>query len=225
MQPYLFPYIGYFQLICAVDTFVIYDDVNYIKQGWVNRNHILLDGRRHLITLALEGASSFKLINQITIGGNRGKLIKTISQAYRKSPYYEEGFPVIKQTLEFEDRNLAGFVSNSLRVLAGYLDMKTEFRMSSSIEKDASLKGQDKVLDICRILGAKRYVNAIGGMGLYDAEAFRENGIELCFLKTGNTKYKQFGNDFVPNLSIIDVLMFNSGDAVRKILQEYELIL
>lgn len=224
MQPYLFPYISYFQLINAVDTFVLYDDVNYIKQGWVNRNYILLNGKKHLITLALSGASSFKLINQVKVGENKGKLKKTVYQAYRKAPFFDDVFPVIEKALDYEDDNLASFVSHALLSVAGYLNMGTKFIMSSHIEKNDDLKGQDKVLDICKILRADMYINAIGGRELYSREEFEKNSIRLYFIKMNDITYKQFYNEFVPNLSIIDMLMFNSRNEAVKMLNEYELI-
>lgn len=224
MQPYLFPYIGYFQLIKAVDTFVAYDDVNYIKQGWINRNYILLKGKKHLITLELNGASSFKPINRIEIGGNKDKLLKTVRHAYSKAPYFSEAFPVIEGALDFQDRNLSNFIFNSLKVISGYLDITTEFMMSSDIEKDSGLKGLDRGLQICKTLKAGEYINSIGGQELYAKEDFKRHGIDLYFIKTGDIAYTQFDNEFVPNLSVIDVLMFNAKGDVKRMLEEYELI-
>ncbi len=219
MQPYFLPYIGYFQLINAVDTFVIYDDVNYIKQGWINRNYILLNGGRHLINLGLNGASSFKLINQIKIGTNRNKLVKTISQSYTKAPYFKEIFPVIKECLLFKNDNLAEFVTNSLQSIANTLNIKTKFVFSSDIENDKALNGQDKIVNINKCMGADNYTNPIGGVELYSNTEFDNNGIKLNFLKTKEITYKQFSNEFIPNLSIIDVMMFNSKEEVQELLE------
>ncbi|GAX62970.1 hypothetical protein SCALIN_C45_0128 [Candidatus Scalindua japonica] len=224
MQPYLFPYVGYFQLINAVDTFVIYDDVNYIKQGWINRNYILINGKKHLISLGVNGASSFKLINEIKIGTNRDKLVKTIFQSYIKAPYFEEVFPVIKESLLFQDDNLAKYITNNLKKIADILNIKTEFIVSSGLENDKNLKGQDKVLDICKMLKTSTYINATGGYELYSREKFKKNHIDLYFIKAKKITYKQFNNDFVPNLSIIDLLMFNSRSEVQRLLNEYELV-
>lgn len=226
-QPYFFPYIGYLQLINAVDTFVVYDDVNYIKQGWITRNYILVNGKKHLIILQLKGASSFKQINQIKVGNNRHKLIKTMFHSYTKAPYFNEVFPVIENSLKFGDDNLAGFITNSLQEIADYLDIKTKIIMSSNIKeikKNSHLKGLDKGLNICNVLNADVYINAIGGKELYSKEEFKKYFIALYFIKTKNITYRQFNNEFTPNLSIIDVLMFNSKDTVKKLLNEYELI-
>lgn len=223
-QPYFFPYIGYFQLINAVDTFVVYDDVNYIKQGWITRNFILANGKKHLITLELQGASSFKLINQIKVGNNRRKLIKTIVHSYTQAPYFNEAFPVIENCIKFGDDNLAGFTANSLQEIADYLDIKTKFVMSSNIKKNNHLKGLEKGLDICNTLKASVYINAIGGKELYFKDDFKKYFITLYFIKAKNITYPQFNKKFAPNLSIIDMLMFNSKDEIKKLLNEYELI-
>ncbi len=224
MQPYLFPYIGYWQLINAVDTFVIYDDVNFIKQGYINRNSILSNGKSQVITMELIGASSNKLINEVEVGNSRKKLSKTIKQNYNKAPYFEVVYPLIENILNQNEKNLGKFIRYSLEQISNYLEINTKFIYSSDIEKDNVLKAQDKVLEICNILKADKYINAIGGQELYNKEIFKENGIELNFLKTELVEYKQFKNDFVPYLSIIDILMFNSKDEIKNMLNRYELV-
>lgn len=223
MQPYLFPYIGYFQLINAVDTFVIYDDVNYIKQGWINRNRILLNSKEHLITLNLINSSSFKLINEIEKGSNNIKVLKTIEQAYKKAPYFHVGFSVIEDILNVKENNLARFLEYSIRRLTLHLSIKTQIEVSSKLEKDISKKGQDKVIDICKSMNASTYINAIGGQGLYSKEVFSQNHLELKFIKTNSINYHQFDNEFVPWLSIIDVMMFNSTEEIKEMLNKFEL--
>lgn len=224
MQPYFFPYIGYFQLIKAVDTFVIYDDVNFIKQGWINRNRILLNGSDFMFNIILKSASSFKKINEIEVIGNNQKLIKTIEQAYRKAPYFTEVYPVITDILLDKETNLAKFLTDSLHAIIGYLAMNVSVLVSSEIEKDTSLKGDDKVIDICKQLNATNYINAIGGQELYSKEKFAENGLILNFIKSKSIVYPQFKNKFVPWLSIIDVMMFNSKEEIKSMLNKYELI-
>jgi hypothetical protein len=224
MQPYFFPYIGYFQLINAVDEFVVYDDVNFIKQGWIAKNKILLDNQEFNFTLQLNGASSFKTINQIEVGNNKSKLLKTIDQAYKKAPFYKEAFPVIEEILGHEEENLGKFLSFSLSRISKYLKIRTTFLLSSEIKKNNELKGQDKVIELCKKLKADHYINAIGGRDLYNKSDFMNNGIELHFIQTGNIKYKQFNEEFVPYLSIIDALMFNSTEKIDLFLNDYQLI-
>ena len=226
MQPYFFPYIGYWQLINAVDKYVIYDDVNYIKGGWINRNRILINDKPSFINLKMNGSSPNKLIKEINVSNDnrwKNKLLKSIELSYRKAPFFEMSFPIIEEIINHDEVNLSLYLENLIKRIAEYLEMNTEFVLSSNIEKDNSLKGQDKVIEICKSLGAKEYYNAIGGVELYSAENFNSYGIELRFLRTEYIEYKQFKNDFSPYLSIIDVMMFNSKEEIMNILDMYSL--
>jgi len=222
MQPYFLPYIGYWQLINAVDKFVIYDDVNYINRGWINRNYILLNKQQFLFSLPLSKSSQNKFINQITVSENKNKLMKTFATAYGKAPFYNDVAPLVKQIFEYTDKNLAKFIGNSIIKIADHLGLKSSIIYSSEIDKEHSLKGQDKILGICNTLKASEYVNSIGGIDLYNKSDFEANNIKLCFLKTQPITYKQFNDSFIPNLSILDVLMFNSVENIKEMLEKYE---
>jgi hypothetical protein len=224
MQPYLFPYLGYFQLIHAVDVFVLYDDVNYIKGGWINRNFLLAQGRAQRFTLPLEGASPYKLINCITVGNHRGKILETVRQSYGNAPQFAVVFPLIEEILDHPERNLARFLDFSLRKLCDRLELHPRWVISSNFEKNNSLRGQDKVIVVCNRLGASRYINSPGGSDLYDRSDFRREQIELAFIEPGHTSYLQFSDPFVPNLSIIDVMMFNNVERCRELLRDYTLV-
>jgi len=224
MQPYFLPYIGYFQLIKAVNLFIIYDDVQFIKGGWINRNYILSNRNKSMFNLILKGASANKLINEISVQTDQNKLLKTIYHSYKKAPYFEFIYPLIKNILDFEDKNLAKFIGNSIIHICNYLKIDTEIIYSSSMEKNNELKGQEKIIHICKLLNADTYINAIGGQDLYDKESFKKACIDLKFIKNNSTPYTQFKNEFIPWLSIIDVMMFNSVDEINKMLDNYELI-
>lgn len=226
MQPYFFPYIGYWQLMNAVDKYVVYDDVNYIKGGWANRNNILVDGKPHRINLLLKKASPNKLFNETEIlhDFDEKKLLKTISIAYAKAPYYNEVFPLITQILNNTEICLSKYLIDSFKIINQYIGITTDLIVSSELKKDCSLKGEDKVIHICKLLNADEYYNAIGGTELYNRERFAENNIELHFLKTNDIIYPQFKNEFVPNLSIIDVMMFNSKEQIKNMLEEFTLV-
>jgi hypothetical protein len=223
MQPYLFPYLGYFQLIQAVDAFVVYEDVNFINRGWINRNNILVQGKPHLFTLDLVGASQNKLVNAISVGTNSEKLLKTIRQSYIKAPMFASVFPLVEDILVQQEKNLARFLEYQLRVVCEYLGLYPRWHVSSQLSKNPALRGQAKVLAICEALGASHYINAPGGGALYDKDVFAKCGVQLSFIKPKAVSYQQYGNEFVPNLSIIDVLMFNSREQCGKLLGEYEL--
>lgn len=225
MQPYFFPYLGYWQLIAAVDKYVVYDDVTYIKGGWINRNNILINGRASLITLPLNNSSSFKKINEICITESTKpieKLIRSISMAYAKAPYKSEVMPIIESLL-LHNTNIAKLNYESILKIREYLGFNTEIILSSDMVKDNELKGQDKVIYINKLLNSDRYINAIGGMELYDRDAFAAEGIDLKFLKMDIVSYKQLKNEFVPYLSIIDVLMFNGAAGTNELLTKFTL--
>ena len=227
MQPYFFPYIGYWQLINAVDKFIIYDDVSYIKSGWINRNQILMTGKNKMINLQTRYASSNRLINEVEVFRNQinsTKLLKTLEQYYKKAPQYMNTLSLIKNIISQEEKNLALYLIYSIRKICEFLTIETEIIVSSAIKKNNNLRGQDKIMKICKILGADEYINLIGGQSLYSKEIFAENDLTLQFIKPGDIRYKQFGNHFIPNLSIIDVMMFNSVGAIKNMLTDYELI-
>lgn len=227
MQPYMLPYIGYWQLMNYVDKFVIYDDVNFIKQGWINRNRVLLNGKEHLISIPIQKISSNKLINEIKVLDNPNynkKFIKMIRSCYQKAPFFGRIFPMIEEIVYCEETNLAKYLEFSLVKINEYLEIDTQLIVSSTINKDNDLKGQDKVIEICKIFDAKEYINSIGGYSLYSFEEFNDNDINLRFLETHATQYKQFNNVFVPNLSIIDVMMFNELPEIKLMLENFKLV-
>jgi hypothetical protein len=227
MQPYIFPYIGYFQLMRAVDRFIFLDDVSYINKGWINRNRILVNNKDHLFTVPLKDASQNRLINSIEILPDpkwRGKFLRTLEMAYKKAPHFSEVFPLIGQIVQNEEQLIGRYIFNSFRVLNSYLGITTELLESSAIAVDDALKGQDRILALCQSQGATRYVNAIGGMELYSRDVFREKGIEFFFLKTPPLTYTQFGGEFIPWLSMLDLLMFNDREQLGKFLDSYELV-
>jgi len=230
MQPYLFPYIGYFQLINAVDQFVVYDDVNYIKNGWINRNQYLLYGKAKYFTLSLNKASSFVPINQTHVLDDehhrtKEKILKKFKMAYSRAPFYKTVYGLVEDIAQNPDNNIATYNENALRKICTYLNVDTEIYISSKLNKDNALAGQDKVISICKCLQSSIYVNAIGGRSLYSHSEFERNSIKLKFLKTHFDRiyYEQFGDPFVSGLSIIDVLMFNSCEDIRKFLKECSL--
>jgi hypothetical protein len=226
MQPYLFPYIGYFQLMRAVDKFIILDDVTYIKGGWINRNRILANRQAHLFTVPIVAASPNKLIQDLEISEHRNwrdKLLKTIAQVYKKAPCFEAVYPLLERIVRYPGRLLADYLVNSLTHLHRHLGLKVELVKTSRQYRNQSLRGQERILDICQRENAREYINAPGGAALYSATGFAEAGITLRFLQPRMIRYRQFGDEFIDGLSIIDVLMFNPLEQVREYLNEYDL--
>ncbi|CAE6771649.1 WbqC family protein [Paraburkholderia haematera] len=226
MQPYFLPYIGYFQLIKAVDVFVVYDNIKYTKSGWFNRNRFLLNGEGVYFSVPIKKDSDYlnvverKLAPEFDVD----KLVNKLKAAYHRAPNFTQGFSILNESLLPNEANLFDFIKHSIDKVVERLEIKAKILVSSSIEIDHTLKAQDKVMAICRALGATTYINAIGGMELYSKEAFRQNGIDLGFIKSRPIEYRQFANDFVPWLSIIDVVMFNDIDVVKSMLDAYDVI-
>lgn len=225
MQPYFLPYIGYWQLMNAVDKYVIYDDVNYIKGGWVNRNRMLTTaGKETYFTISLRDASSFKKINEIEILQVPDKILKSVQQVYRKATCFAEAYPTIEEIFRFPEKNLGKFLVHANRMIANYLGITTELIVSSELAKDNSQRADEKVLHICNLLGGDEYYNAIGGQALYSREKFATRGVRLSFVKTELVPYPQYKFDFVPGLSILDIMMFNDRDRLREMMGEYDLV-
>ena len=228
MQPYFMPYIGYFQLINSVDKFIIYDNIQYTKKGWINRNRILVNGRDQLITLSVKKDSDYLDVVKRELSESwdkdKNKILKIIKSSYSKTPYFQEVFNLISKCLNNPEKNLFRFIYNSIILINEYLEIKTHIIISSSIDINHALKSQDKVLSLCKAQNANIYINSIGGVELYDKEVFKQNGIELNFIKSNPIQYKQFSNEFISWLSIIDVMMFNSKEQIKEYLNNYTLI-
>jgi hypothetical protein len=228
MQPYFFPYIGYFQLMSACEVFVVFDDAQYIQRGWVNRNRILIKGSPQWVTLPVNYADHRWPINRrdylLQDGVQPQKLLRRIAGAYQGAPHFRETMELVSEILSFPDPNVAAFNVNLLRRTAAFIGIPTPLLMASELEKDNSLAGQDIVTDICSRLGAARYINPIGGADLYDDGFFAAKGIELRFLRSCAPVYAQFGSAPQASLSIIDALMFNGAKATAAMLPEHRLI-
>lgn len=228
MQPYFLPYIGYFQLMNAVDEFVIYDNIEYTKKGWINRNRILVDGKGSYISIPIKKDSDYLSVRERYISDSwileRKKILNKVSNSYKKAPYFSKMYPVIEKIILFNETNLFKFIFHSITTIKEILEIKTPLFISSDIPIDHKLKSVNKIIKIAQYRKANIYVNPIGGVKLYLKETFKEHELLLCFLKTNDFKYKQYENEYVPFLSILDVLMFNSKDEINNLIKDYYLI-
>jgi hypothetical protein len=217
MQPYFLPYIGYYQLIAAVDEFVIYDNIKYTKKGWINRNRFLLNGESATFSIPLVKASDLLDVRERSLSPSyqRDKLIRQFDSAYCKAPQFQAARDVISQVIRCDATNLFDYILNATQSICRLLGIDTKIIISSGIGIDHQLRSEEKVLAICAQLGASEYLNSIGGIELYSREHFRARGVRLDFIRSRTMVYPQFGNVFVENLSIVDVLMFNPLDAVK----------
>jgi hypothetical protein len=228
MQPYFFPYIGYFQLINAVDEFVIYDNIEFTKKGWINRNRILVNGAGAVISLPIKKDSDYLHVKDRFLADTweveRKKMLNRITESYRKAPHFKETYEILEKCIMFDGRNLFNFILHSIETLIHHLNINTTLIVSSSIPIDHQLKSEEKVMAICKQRQADIYINPIGGLTLYNKESFRMNNLELQFQKSESLSYMQFDNDFIPWLSIIDVLMFNDKYSAQNIINSHTLI-
>ena len=229
MQPYFFPYLGYWQLMNAVDRYVVYDDVNFIKGGRINRNAVLMNGSAHNINLILSGATPNRHINEIQVNTDyrtQEKLLRTLEMCYSKAPYYSQVALLLQSVISQKEPNLARYLYCAFQTVGAYLGIETALILSSELDKDCGLKAEKKVIAICKLLGATEYYNSVSGIPLYapHRDEFTQAGIKLCFPRMREVSYPQFKNEFVPNLSIIDVMMFNSQEECRRLLTEYDVI-
>lgn len=221
MQPYFFPYIGYFQLINSVDKFVFYDDVNYIKGGWINRNKLFLAGAVRYITIPLVDASSFRKINKTCVkkdGEWVKKMLSSIDQSYSKAPFYNPVRNLIENVLSDDSENLSVLTKNSVKASADYIGMDIDFIETSEIYGNQEKTGSERVIDICLIEKASEYWNLPGGVRLYGSESFEQHKINLKFVDVSIETYQQDSNEFHSGLSIVDVLMYNQPSRVLQML-------
>jgi hypothetical protein len=215
MQPYFCPYIGYFQLVAAVDKFIFYDDVNFIKGGWINRNRIISNNKEFLFTIPLTDASSFRLIKDTQVNWKSkdiSKFVANVDLSYRKAPFYNEVMPIVKDIFDARPDTISQLAIDSVIRFSQYLGLTTEFKVSS---QGGYTKTEDRVQNLVNILnaeGGEHYINPIGGQELYATEDFSRHGVKLSFLKgTGS-------------LSVIDVCMNTPREEIQQTLQNYTLL-
>lgn len=227
MQPYFLPYVAYFQLLAAVDKFVVLDDVNYINRGWINRNRVLINGQPSWITIPLCEASQNKKINEIEISYAadwQSKMLRTLELCYRRAPHFDQVMPVLERVIRNPSKSLASFLLNGIVEVAAFLEIQTAVVASSSIYCNQHLKGWERIADICRLEHATEYLNPQGGQEIYSYQQFADRGVDLGFLVSKPVSYQQYGNSFQPWLSIADLLMFNGSDQGKQMLKEFDVV-
>lgn len=233
MQPYFLPYLGYFQLMAAVDKYVIYDDVQYIVRGWVNRNRIAAQNKEWgYLNVQLQGVSQKKAILEIGVDDNpkwRRKALGTVRSVYGKSPHFKEVYPVAEKIINFPSINLADFLTHSLRVLIEVLNLDVELIESSRKYNNADLERAKRLQDICQQEGSTTYINAIGGRELYTKEDFANAGVDLYFLSPDLTwpdslEPPEGGSAEDLDLSILHLLFTYGSDACKVLVKRGNLI-
>lgn len=229
MQPYFFPYIGYYQLARMVDTFVLYDDVEFSKSGWIHRNRILINGQVKYISLNLSKDSDYKKIGERVIAPlffekNRSKMIRQIENSYNKAEQFSTVMPLVEEALSCNRTNLYDYLLHTLRVIFAYLNIDTGIVRSSEIEITEPFSATEKLVAYCNLMESHHLVNPIGGITLYKQSDFLEKGIHLSFLKPTGIQYRNREGEVSTHLSIIDVLMNNSRDQIETMLNNFKLV-
>ena len=224
-QPYFLPYIGFWQLLNAADLFLIGDNYNFIKRGWIQRNRILINGEPFFFGLEVKHITSFRKINETEfIDFDIAQKLNTVYRAYRKAPYFEAGYDLVKEVLNYPERNVAEFLFQSIKDVCRFLGINTKFIRSSEIPGNDNYRREYRIFDFCKRLGGDTYINAVGGQDLYHFDDFEKHGVTLKFIRPNIRPYKQFHNEFVPGLSILDVIMFNSVNTIKNMLEDCSFI-
>ena len=213
MQPYFFPYLGYWQLISASNVFILFDDVYYSKKGYVDRNTIAINNERRHFKLTISGASKNNLINELEIKESPSKLLKTIEMAYGSARHFDAAFPLFKDILEHDERKLSRFLKYSIEKVNDFLGISKPVMFSSSLECDE--RGAQKIIPLVKHHSGQVYINMEGGRALYDVTEFHDNGISLHFLTPDDSFIVQRRGLNLGRLSIIDTLMHFSVGELR----------
>jgi hypothetical protein len=237
MQPYLLPYLGFYQLIQAVDSYLICDDLQY-TDGWMKRNRSLLDCKKakpNFFGLPVKHAAQDLKINEREFSeqsplSEKNKLLAYIDSIYLKAPHYQEHRDLLKAIILYPDNNVGHYNAYGIKAMANYLDINTKIIISSQVDDDDyhltlnSYSCQEMVLYLCKYHKANHYINALGGVALYDKSTFAQHDIVLNFIKMDTIRYQQYSKYFVEGLSIIDVLAFHTKEEVKELLNRYTLI-
>lgn len=226
MQPYFFPYIGYWQLVSSVDLFVVYDIGKFRPYGWINRNRIKVNEQPCYISIPVHRSPNLLIKNELIVERQhfQKKLIKTLQSAYGKAPYFHQCMDAISDGIGTQTDNLTEYLVENMLKIVAYLDIQTKMVLASELPIQYAESAQQRGIAICNFFEADTYINAIGGMSLYSKDFFEENDITLKFIKNQSGEYQQGKGEYIADLSIIDVMMYNSKEEIQKMLKQYALI-
>lgn len=228
MQPYFFPYLGYFSLIKESDLFILFDTPQYIRHGWINRNQILNNhGKPFYIMVPLMKMKRETPINQMIIRNNENwqqKLFEQLKVYKNKAPFYHQVTEMLQNVFGKTTDSIVTLNYNAIKEVCSYLDITTPIKIFSEMELDIQdVHAADEwALNICEAIGATNYINPIGGLDFFDQKKYSERGIDIKFLKHLPVEYSQFENEFIPHLSILDVLMFNDPNKIQDLLGDFK---
>ncbi len=231
MQPYFFPYLGYFGLIANTDRWIVFDPVQYIRKGWVNRNRVLKPGGGwKYVSIPVAKHSRDTLIKDMTVTEGEDHLDTLVRNLdhYRniRAPHYNSVLEVLSECYTPVPNALAVFNAHILDVVCSYIGIPFHFEVYSqmALEHEPAEGPGDWSLNICNALGVRSYLNPPGGQEFFVPEKFTNAGVELVYHHQELPVYDQHSSLFEPGLSIIDVLMFNEPNVVRGMLDQFKLV-
>lgn len=229
-QPYFLPYLGYFALIKHTTHWIVFDTPQFIRQGWIQRNRILkpVEGWQY-IGVPIEKHSRDIAIKDIKIRQTEKwgeKILAQLEHYKKKAPYYSETIKLVEKIVLNNTDSIVEMNVNALSLVCNYLNIDFSYQIysESDFRVDRVNNPDEWALETCKILGAKIYYNLSGGIEFYDSEKYKQNGIELYFLKLNINEYNQKRSTFEPALSIVDVLMFNDVEQIKDYLNDYEFV-
>ena len=211
MQPYFFPYAGYFRLFAVADVFVILDCVQFPRRGRVHRCEVPgPDGGAEWLTLPLARQRRDVLIRDLAFApGARQEFDRRLARLAWIAAAAGPSAEPVSRFLDSPSGPVVDYLESGLRLAAELLQFETEIVRSSTFDIDASLRGQDRIIAIVKAAGGTRYVNSPGGRDLYDAKRFALQGIDLCFLR-------RYGG---PRWTILQALMSAPPESIRAGIQ------
>lgn len=223
MQPYLFPYLGYFALAAAVDRFVFLDDAQFIKQGWINRNRWWVSGGIDYFTVPVTGVGEHTPIDEVRVhprGPWRRKLAISFEQSYARAPCRPAAASLLREVLDAGDEGIAALARRSVQATCRVLGIAPRFIDSSRSYGNGQLRGEARVLDICHREGATEYLNLPGGRALYDPARFAAIGVQLRFIRPWRRAWTRGGLPEDSSLSVLDALAFHPPEVIRALIEE-----
>lgn len=230
MQPYFFPYIGYFTLIKHTDMFVVFDMAQYIRRGWIHRNRILgFHGEPVFVNAQIVKAPQNTPIHQIKLKSGDGwkeEILKKV-EAYRNiAPYYQEVYHLVESCLNASGSSLAELNVHSIIAVSEFLGLSPNMVQLSelNINLEDIQQPDDWGLRVAQYYGADEYINAPGGQEFYSREKYGQNGVEMFFYRAKLPPYNQRTPVFHAGLSIIDVMMFNTKEEIHQMIDDFDIL-
>lgn len=232
MQPYFMPYIGYISLIKHTDRFILFDTVQFIRHGWIERNRMLKqnEGWQYIQVPLIKHDGRDTLIKDIKINNKedwKRKILAQIQHYKKVTPYYRRVVALLEDIFANDFEDITTLNKVSLECICKYLGFERNLEIFSQmhLDIDAANAPDEWALNICKAIdGTTEYINPIGGLSFFDRNKYENAGIKISFQQMEITQYSQKRDVFEPGLSILDVMMWNDVDEINRMLDKFELV-